>query len=67
MVKKADLAELCGQIIDGFEDLLEAKRITIPNPEQDGDEFAAIIYGTDYSDLQTHIVETLQNWGLVEQ
>ena len=65
-IKREDLAEFIGQIIDDFEDFLEDKKVTIPNPERDGDENAAIIYGTDYGDLRDGIERTLKNWGLTE-
>ena len=67
MVKKHDLMEFVGQIIDIFEDFLEEYKVTLPNPERNEDEFAAIIYGSDYGDLSNRIEETLQNWELIER
>ena len=55
--------EFTGQIIDIFEDFLELKGITIPNPERDEDpDNTAIIYGSDYGMLQDKIEDTLRNW-----
>lgn len=46
--------ELLGSLVDVVEDWLEEKGITvddIPNNEREGDEGAAIIYGSDYGCL----------------
>lgn len=59
-------AEFVGQLIDIFEDFLEARKITLPNPERDEDESAAIIYGSDYGDLRDKIESTLKNWSVME-
>ena len=54
-MSQADRCELFGQLIDVVEDWLENKGITpadIPNNERpDGDDCAAIIYGSDYDKL----------------
>lgn len=67
MVKQEEICEFIGQIIDIFEDFLEAKKIDIPNPEkeQSGD-YAAIIYGMDYGDLQSNLEEMMLNWGVIQ-
>ena len=72
-VTNADLPELVGQILDTFEDFLEAKGINIENPEKaeavaDGEdpESICILYGTDYGDLQSDIEDILVNWKLAE-
>ena len=57
--------EFVGQIIDGFEDFLESKGINIPNPEKADSDDPAIIYGTDYGELQSYIEASLINWGLL--
>ena len=67
MIKKHERMEFIGQIIDIFEDFLEVHKVTLPNPDRSKDEFAAIIYGTDYGDLRDRIDETLQNWELIER
>lgn len=62
--------EFIGQIIDTFEDFLEEKGIDIPNDEKDDrddPESAAIIYGTDYGQLQTALEGLLLNWGVIER
>jgi hypothetical protein len=56
--------EFIGQIIDIFEDFLEERGVTLPNDEREQDEDAAIIYGTDYSQLQTELIDTMRNWGI---
>jgi hypothetical protein len=62
-INENDKAEFIGQIIDVFEDFLESKGIDIPNDEKDeDDDNPAIIYGTDYGEIQTDLEELLQNW-----
>ena len=61
-ISENDKAEFVGQIIDVFEDFLESKGIDIPNDEKDDDDNSAIIYGTDYGEIQTDLEELLQNW-----
>lgn len=63
-----DKAEFIGQLIDVIEDFLEDRGITLPNPEkEDCDEDAAIIYGSDYGDLQTGFEHVLSAWNLLEE
>ena len=59
--------EFVGQILDGFEDFLESRKIDIPNPEKVDSDNPAILYGTDYGELQSYIEETLINWGLLDE
>ena len=69
-----DLAEFLGQIIDVFEDFLEERGIKLDNPEideaicdgQDPDSLA-IIYGTDYGNLQDDLESLLRNWGILQE
>ena len=70
----ADCPEFIGQIIDIFEDFLEAKEITIDNPEKeeavaDGEDpdNIAILYGSDYDALYESIKAQLKNWGIVKE
>ena len=66
-VKNDDRAEFLGQIIDIFEDFLDAKRIQIPNPEkEDSVEDAVNIYGTDYDDLRNRLAGMMAIWGIME-
>lgn len=72
-VKREEVDELVGQIIDTFEDFLEEKNIDIENPEKIQAEIhgsalgdVCILYGTDYDKLQSAIEETLIKWGLAE-
>lgn len=67
MVKRDDLPEFCGQLIDEFEDFLEARHIMLLNSERDDDPDAAIIYGSDYDDLCAAIVHILDSWLLLEK
>ncbi len=69
-VKRNDVSEFLGQSIDTFEDFLEEKGIDIPNEEKDDrddPEPAAIIYGTDYGQLQTALEELMLGWGIIER
>lgn len=52
---------LVQSILDVFENFLKEKGITIENPEKDNDPDTAILYGTDYSNLEFQIEETLKN------
>lgn len=61
-----EIGELVGQIVDIFEDFLEAHNVDIVNDEKDEDPDAAIIYGTDYGKLQTALESTLYEWDLFE-
>lgn len=61
-INENNKAEFIGQIIDVFEDFLESKGINIPNDEKTDDDNPAIIYGTDYGEIQTDLEELLQYW-----
>lgn len=71
MIPKHEIPEFVGQIIDAFEDFLAERNIVLPNDEiddavadgADADE-VAVIYGTDYGQLQTAIEEILNQWSL---
>lgn len=73
VISKEDTPEFIGQIIDIFEDFLAEKGIEIPNPEkednqdsyEDPDEIA-ILYGSDYGELQTALENTMKNWGILK-
>lgn len=67
MVKRDDLPEFCGQLIDELEDFLEARHVMLPNSERDEDPDAAIIYGSDYDDLCDAIIHILDSWFLLEK
>ena len=67
-IQETDRAEFVGQLLDIFEDFLEEKHIEIENPEKLEDENledAAILYGSDYNNLQTTVENTLINWQLL--
>lgn len=72
-VKREDVPEFIGQLIDIFEDFLEERNITLNNPDIDDaiadgqdPEGLAIIYGTDYGDLQCELEKTLVGWEIIE-
>ena len=58
---------LLGAIIERFEDFLEKKGIDIPNPEKEQDEYASLIYGTDYGNLESAIESELIYYGLLKR
>ena len=71
MISLNDKPEFIGQIIDLFEDFLEDRHIDLKNPELQEDlnlppDEAAIIYGSDYGELQDGIEKILEGWGLLE-
>lgn len=49
-------------IVEIFEDFLEKRAVTIPNPDREEDPDAAIIYGMDYAELEEKVGSLLQNW-----
>lgn len=57
--------EFVGQLIDIFEDFLESKDIMLDNPDRIDEDDAAIIYGSDYDEIEDRIVSTLRNWKLI--
>ena len=64
-VQEHDKAEFLGQIIDIFEDFLEERGVMLDNPEREEDDDAAIIYGTDYDELQSRLEELMVGWRLM--
>lgn len=64
-VQEHEKAEFLGQIIDIFEDFLEERGVMLDNPEGEEDDDAAIIYGTDYGELQSQLEELMVNWRLM--
>lgn len=74
MIERENMPEFIGQIIDTFEDFLEEKGVTLNNPEIDeaiadgqDSESCAIIYGTDYGDLQDGLESLFENWGIIQE
>ena len=68
MIKEENQSEFLGQIIDIFEDFLEDHNIDIPNEERDGDDDnPAIIYGSDYDQLQNELLELMKAWKVIEK
>lgn len=68
IVSENDNPEFIGQIIDIFEDFLEEKGIQIENPEKEQEpEGAAIIFGSDYGDLQTRLEDMMNQWGVTKE
>lgn len=66
MINTNDKAEFIGNIIDIFEDFLEEKGIDIPNDEKEDSENPAIIYGTDYGNLQDDLEAMMVAWNVFE-
>ena len=72
-LKKADISELVGQMIDIFEDFLEDKGTEpFPNKESTYDEnldgkIDAVLYGSDYDALASSIKATLKSWGIIRR
>lgn len=71
VVSEEDRPEFIGQIIDVFEDFLDEKGIDISNDEKDEaaseGENPAIIYGTDYGNIESEIEEILVNWKIMKR
>lgn len=67
MTPAEDTTEFIGQIIDIFEDFLDEKGVVIVNPKRDEDdeEMAANIYGSDYDRLSDEITDTLKRWNVI--
>ena len=53
------LREYSVDIVELFEELLEAHDITIPDEDRTGDECEARLYGTTYSDLEDEVKHIL--------
>jgi len=67
-VHTKDSPEFLGQIIDIFEDFLCERNVRLDNPEKTySDDADAIIYGTDYGDLQNRLGDMMINWGIIEK
>lgn len=71
IITEENRLQFIGEIIDGFEDFLEAKGVTISNPEkleaaQQGEDprWIAEIYGSDFDILEDMITNTLREWKL---
>ena len=56
-----------GQIIEVFENFLEEHDIDIPNEEKAESDEPALIYGTDYGDIQSELEGLLLSWGVLEK
>lgn len=72
LIPKDETNELVGQIIDIFEDFL-TKRNLIPDNEERNKEIIseqdphdiALIYGSDYDELDKKLTELLKNWSII--
>ena len=71
-LKEGEVQEFIGQIIDIFEDFLTDRKVTLNNPEIVAEieagvpaEGIALIYGSDYGDLQTALENMLGAWGVI--
>lgn len=52
--------QLAIDIIEEFEDLLEANNLTIPDRDREGNEDEARIYGINYYNLEDKVTEILE-------
>jgi len=66
--------QFIGEIIEHFENFLDAKGIELDNPEKqeaigagEDEDSIANIYGTDYGWLQSDIEGSLKSWGFIEE
>lgn len=66
VISRADTCEFIGQIIDTFEDFLEEKRMDIWNDDKLQSENPAIIYGSDYGELQSSLKKLMCHWGILK-
>ena len=65
VIEKKDLDncnEFICQLIDEFEDFLEARGVDLHNEERKENKYAAIIYGSDYGDLYLGIETLILDW-----
>ena len=49
------------RLIDTVDEFLSEKGVTIENPEKEGDETEAVIYGSDYDDVEERILDVLRS------
>ena len=54
--------EFAGALVDVFEDFLESKGIQIENPEKEGDEGEAILFGSDYDEIVQGLTDVMKSW-----
>lgn len=66
--------EFICEIIEHFENFLDAKGIELDNPEKQeaitngqDEDIICNIYGTDYGWLQSDIEGSLKSWGLIKE
>lgn len=66
-IKQEDAGEFIGQIIDIFEDFLESKGIDIQNEEKEESEGPAILYGSDYGEIQSELEDMMIRWKVLAE
>lgn len=76
MIKREELCEFVGQLIDVVEDFLEEKGVSFPETrqlmidagcsEEEVEENDVILYGDNYDAIAGPFEAMLINWGLVE-
>lgn len=59
-MNEARLRFVAANICDIFEDLLDEHDITIPDPEREGNEDEARIYGSTYDKVENKVVAMLK-------
>ncbi len=62
--KKTIPRESVAMLMDIFEDFLDQKGVKLENPEKSGEEGEAIIFGSDFDELMTGIIDTLEKGGV---
>ena len=67
MIARTEMPEFIGQVIDIFDDFLALRSIDLENDEMDecDEDNDAVIYGSDYGELQSQLENLLFNWGLI--
>lgn len=56
---------LAVEIIDVFENYLDEKGIVIDNPEKEGVDDPANIFGDEYGNLETEVNKVLIRWKII--
>ncbi len=66
IINENDRPEFLGQIMDVFEDFLEAKGVHLPDTRKKecGDDHVVILTGSDYDSLSSKISQMMVNWSI---
>lgn len=55
-MNETEARDLAGKLLDGVEELLDEKNITIPDDEREGNPEEARLYGIEYYTLEDNFV-----------